>query len=125
MTGDAPRRSQLSEVLAAACPTIAADPAGVTHWCWVARALLRDGHAGLEPLVAAVAEVERCDQRDTLVRSIRDAHPARAAHSREHDRLVQDCLTEACAFAWATSRGMQVRFDKRTGLPDLRAEDGT
>jgi hypothetical protein len=68
----------------------------------------------------AIQVIEQHGQMAPLQRCVRQEHPGRRAHRSEDDDRLMDCLTEACAFAWADLRGLGTpRFDYRTGKPDI------
>lgn len=109
--------SDLAQFLARALPTVAANPGPLDCWAWK---VLRRDPPQLARLSAAIRVVEQHGQLAALERRVREEHPSRRAHRKDYDSRLLDCLTEACAFAWAVSRGLGVpQFDYRQGKPDI------
>ena len=56
---------------------------------------------------------------------VRREHPLNSPHNQQYDARVRDCLTEACAFAWASRRGIgNPKFSDEEGTPDILLDDG-
>lgn len=117
--------SALARFLARALPTVADHP-GPSH-CWAWKAIHFD-FTELAGLSAAIEVVERHDQSAALERRVRQEHRGCRALREdtsvldyvEKDHRLLDCLTEACAFAWAGMRALGVpQFDYRRGMPDI------
>ncbi len=117
--------SVLAQFLARALPTAANHPGPSNCWAWK---VMHNDYAELAGLSAAIEVVEKRHQLAALERRVRQEHrKCRALKSQtdfleyvEEDSRLLDCLTEACAFAWAYCRGLGVpRFDHRQGMPDI------
>ena len=73
----------------------------------------------------ALAVVEKSGELWALRTKLKREHPLDRAHDAQFDRAVRDILTEACAFAWASSRGLgRPRFWDEEGTPDICLESG-
>jgi hypothetical protein len=75
----------------------------------------------MEVLSAALTVVDERGQLARVKKRIKQEHPARrGGHRDDDDARLLDCLTEACAFAWADTRypGLP-RFDYSLGAPDI------
>jgi len=117
--------SPIVDLLSEVFPAVAADSVSVPRSCWVARVLRSEGY-GLDSLSEAVLVVTRHGQRDLLKKRLAGEHPIGRlrAHHPQYDRAVRDCLSEACAFAWADLRGLGVpsfTFLEK-GTPDVRVD---
>lgn len=87
--------------------------------CWVIKAI-QSQHPGLNVLLEAIRVIEKCDQSNALACKIRREHPIGKTHDPQYDAGVTDCLTEACALAWADLRGLGVpEFCDSQGAPDI------
>ena len=74
----------------------------------------------LSSLSAAIQVVAEHGQLAALEKRVRQEHTAKRAHREADDDRLLDCLTEACAFAWAASRQLGVpQFDYKAGRPDV------
>ena len=113
--------SMLSQFLVWVFPELSGD---VHHECWVAKAI-QSQHTGLNVLSDAIRVVEKHDQSNVLACKLRREHPTGKAHNTEFDGRVRDCLTEACALAWADLRNLGVpEFCSAEGAPDLVTSNG-
>lgn len=119
--------SPIVDLMAEVFPSVAADPASVPGACWVAGALKSEGQ-GLDTLSEAILVVTQHGQRGLLKKRLADEHPiARpGAPHHQYDRGVRDCLSEACAFAWADLRGLGVPSftSLEKGTPDIWVDAG-
>jgi hypothetical protein len=75
----------------------------------------------LAEVSAAIDVIEKRGQLARIRRRLLDVHPRRGAHKCSYDGAIVDCLTEACAFAWADLRGPHPQFDFGKGKPDICA----
>ena len=92
--------------------------------CWVARAIEAD-YPGLNILSEAIQVVKQCHELEALKLRVRREHPLNSLHDQQYDARVRDCLTEACAFAWASRRGLgNPKFSDEEGTPDILLDDG-
>ena len=91
--------------------------------CWVVRAIHNEL---LEPNVfseALLAVKQHCELA-SLQTKLQREHPLDREHDPQHDARVRDCLTEACAFAWASLRELGTpAFCDKEGTPDIRLGD--
>lgn len=117
--------SALAQFLVRVLPTVAAHPGPSRCWVWKA---IHFDIPGLGPLSAAIQIVEQRGQIAALECRVRDEHRkcrALTEHTDvleyvEQDARVVDCLTEACAFAWADLRGLgDTQFNYQPGMPDV------
>ena len=85
--------------------------------CWVRQAIAGDQ----ADFSDAIAEVDRCQQRESLIRRLRAEHPSRE-HDEQHDERLRDVFTEAEALAWAATIAKLgcASFQFQEGAPDLR-----
>lgn len=113
--------SPLRSFLSDAFPTIKADPQA----CWVSNILSRDIPEQLEPLSPAIKIVDRCNQLTMLKQRASQEHPVDRPHTQQYDDRFLDCLTEACAFAWAVLKKLGTpEFHYREGAPDIYVNPG-
>ena len=92
--------------------------------CWLARAA-RAEREELNIFSEALIEVERHGGLETLAIKVKREHPAGGDHEQQHDERVLDCLTEACAFAWSSMRGIGIpAFCDQQGTPDIILDSG-
>ena len=92
--------------------------------CWVAKATSHQREE-LGVFSEALAEVEKWEELQPLKSKLQREHPLDRDHDPQYDRAVRDILTEACAFAWASSRGLgRPRFWDDEGTPDICLESG-
>lgn len=92
--------------------------------CWVTRAI-RTQHLGLNVLSEALQVVDQYGTLGSLETKLKREHPVNGKHNRQYDERVLDCLTEACAFAWASLRGLGFpKFSDRAGTPDILLDSG-
>ena len=77
-------------------------------------------------LSEALILVERHGELDTLATKVKREHPSDGDHQEQHDERVFDCLSEACAFAWSTMRGLRgPAFCDQQGTPDIILDSGS
>ncbi len=113
----------VQQILSKAFP-VAEDATGVLPAdCWIVKARKVESHGRdvLRPLSEAVDVVARHNQAEMLERRLALVHPIDRSHRRDFDDGLLDCLSEACAFAWADARGMgppEFRFNEE-GKPDI------
>ena len=87
--------------------------------CWVARAI-NSQHKELDVFSDALAEVEKWEELQSLRAKVQREHPLDRDHDPQYDRAVRDILTEACAFAWASSRNLgPLKLWDAEGAPDI------
>ncbi len=111
----------LSQFLAGVFPELAENDA---FECWVTKAI-QSQHPGLNVISEAIQIVERHDQSNVLARKLRREHPTDKGHNPQFDGRVRDCLTEACALAWADLRGLSApAFCEAGGSPDILTGSG-
>jgi len=111
--------SPMAQFLAEAFPSIRPSPQRPPSGCWIANVLQRDP-TQLSSLSGAVEVVTCHDQRGALTRKLQDAHPTDRPHQSQYDERLLDCLTEACAFAWADlCRLGSPSFCFKQGSPDI------
>ena len=92
--------------------------------CRLARAA-RAEREELSILSEALTLVERHGELDTLAAKVKREHPSDGDHQEQHDERVFDCLSEACAFAWSTMRGIRgPSFCDEQGTPDIQFDGG-
>ena len=92
--------------------------------CWVAKAI-DSGHPCLNVLSEAILVVEQGNELEALKLRVRREHPVDRAHNEQYDTRVRDCLAEACAFAWASLRGLESpKFTDAEGTPDIVLDTG-
>lgn len=119
-------RPSIAALLADAFPAISNGTAQVPADCWVSGVLQKDTRdlrrqAGLQRLSDAVTVVSEQGQLPALKRRLETEHPVSRNHLREYDDRLLDCLTEACAFAWAHQRHLgSPAFSHQEGCPDIR-----
>ena len=112
----------LSRFLSDTFPTLT--EASESDWCWVAEAI-ETQHSSVSVLSDALEVVELHGELDSLQTKLKREHPLDKKHNEQYDWRVKDCLTEACAFAWATLRNLKpVAFCDTEGTPDIRLDDG-
>ena len=112
----------LSRFLSDTFPTLTEAPD--SDPCWVAKVIsLRD--EGLFALSDALEVVEIGGEINSFRTRLKREHPLDKIHDEQYDWRVKDCLTEACAFAWATQRDLEpLTFSDTEGTPDIRLSDG-
>ena len=99
------------------------DPALITE-CWILNAI-RSEHPQLNVLSDALEVVCQHGETNSFRSKLAREHPMDRNHNHQHDARVRDCLTEACAFAWAVSRELRTpAFCDESGAPDLLLADG-
>ena len=106
-------------LLASALPSVISDPSSADCWAWKAAQADRPDLAALSEAITVVA---RYRELQKLQRRLRKEHTVRRnrVHQAEDHQKLLDCLTEACAFAWADLRGLGApRFDFRPGMSDV------
>ena len=114
--------SMLSKFLTALFPYLENEP--YRSECWLARAA-RSEREELDILSEALILVERHGELDTLATKVKREHPSDGDHQVQHDERVLDCLSEACAFAWSTMRGIrEPSFCDEQGSPDIQFDHG-
>ena len=92
--------------------------------CRVAKAI-QSTHPGLSILSAAIQVVDQHYEINPFMEKVRREHPMDREHNPQYDARVWDCLTEACAFAWAASRDLGIlRFCDSEGSPDILLDSG-
>ena len=92
--------------------------------CWVAKAIISQ-RKELDVFSEALTEVEKWEELQSLETKLQREHPLDRDHDSQYDRAVRDILTEACAFAWASSRGFgPPKFWDAEGTPDIFLETG-
>ena len=92
--------------------------------CRLARAA-RSEREELDILSEALILVERHGELGTLDTKVKREHPSDGDHQVQHDERVLDCLSEACAFAWSTMRGIrEPSFCDEQGTPDIQFDGG-
>ena len=92
--------------------------------CWVAKAISSQ-RKELDVFSEALIEVEKWEELQSLETKLQREHPLDRDHGPQYDRAVRDILTEACAFAWASSRGLgPLKFWDAEGTPDIWLETG-
>lgn len=97
---------------------------GDPNECRVARAI-QSTHPGLSILSAAIQVVDQHNEIDSLMKKVQREHPVDREHNPQFDVRVWDCLTEACAFAWAASCNLEIpRFSDSEGSPDILLDSG-
>lgn len=97
---------------------------GDPNECWIVKAI-QSTHSGLSTLSAAIQEVEHYDEIKPFARKVRREHPLHRKHNSQYDARVRDCLSEACAFAWAVSHNLGTpSFCDDEGSPDLFLDNG-
>jgi hypothetical protein len=112
-------RSRLAEVLAEVFPSIAKRSAGTAD-CWVAQLLQHDHPRDSAGISRAIETVDRYDELSALELRLTREHPVDRPHQGQYDERVLDCLTEACAFAWADMRQLGCpAFCWAAGAPDI------
>ena len=112
----------LSSVLNRVFPGVAVSTAA--DGCWVAKAI-SSHRKELDVFSEALTEVEKWEELQSLETKLRREHPLDRGHDPQYDRAVRDILTEACAFAWASSRCLgPPKFWDVEGTPDIRLETG-
>jgi hypothetical protein len=80
----------------------------------------------LGSLSAAIQVVAEHGQLPALEKRVRQEHPSKRAHREGDDDRLLDCLTEACAFAWAALRQLGTpQFDYKAGRPDVHVPPDT
>ena len=98
---------------------------GDPNECRVVKAI-QSTHPGLSTLSAAIQVVDQYDEINPLTEKVRREHPMDRVHNPQYDARVWDCLTEACAFAWAASRNLGVpSFSDSEGSPDIILDSGS
>ncbi len=113
--------SMLSQFLSHVFPELVENDA---FECWVTKAI-QNQHPGLNVISEAIQVVEKHDQSNALACKIRREHPKDRTHDPQYDARVRDCLTEACALAWADIRGLGTpEFCDVEGAPDLLTSIG-
>ena len=107
----------LSSFLSGTFPGVADSPAA--DKCWVFKAISnRREEFGV--FSEALTEVEKWGELQALETKLAREHPLDRDHDPQYDRAVRDILTEACAFAWASSRGLgPPNFWDAEGTPDI------
>ncbi len=112
----------LSQFLSDVFPELIDSP--MHDQCWVAKAIKAE-HPGLSILAEAIQIVEQCRGLETLKFKVKQEHPSDSNHNPQYDARVRDCLVEACAFAWAASRGLgNPIFSDCEGTPDILLNSG-
>ena len=92
--------------------------------CWIAKAIQSDDPR-LSILSTALQVVEDSNQSALLTLKLNREHPSDREHDPQFDARVRDCLTEACAFAWASMRGIGTPiFYDSEGAPDILLDTG-
>ena len=92
--------------------------------CRLARAARAERHE-LDILSEALAVVEGHGELDALATKVKREHPLNCEHEHQYDERVLDCLSEACAFAWSTMRGIgNPAFCDEQGTPDILFDSG-
>lgn len=115
---------QLSQFLVGTFPEVAAN-ARASDDCWLAKTLTRPSLLEKAPLWLHLGEalgvVQARGQLEMFRQRCRQEHPDRATRDHQQfDQRLLDCMTEACAFAWADGRlgPPTFTFDQR-GHPDV------
>ena len=112
----------LSDFLSDAFPGI--NDTSTADECWVAKAILSQ-HQALDVFSEALEEVERLGELLSFETKRKREHPLDPAHNPQYDARARDILTEACAFAWASYRGLGIpRFSDCEGTPDIHLDTG-
>ena len=112
----------LSSLLNRVFPGVA-DSAAVDG-CWIAKAISSQ-RKELDVFSEALIEIEKWEELQSLETKLQREHPLDRDHDPQYDRAVRDILTEACAFAWASSRGLgHPKFWDAEGTPDICLDTG-
>ena len=100
------------------------DRATAARSCWIVNAI-RSERVELNVFSEALEIVFRYGEAKSLQTKLSREHPLDRDHDPQYDARVRDCLTEACAFAWAVywDQGTPVFCDKE-GTPDILLADG-
>ena len=92
--------------------------------CWVAKSITIQ-RPELGVFSDALEVVERYGELGALKKKLKPLHPVNDEHDVQFDERVRDCLTEACAFAWADLRGLGApQFSLAEGTPDILLDTG-
>ena len=114
--------NSLSKFLTALFPNLEDEP--LRSQCRLARAA-RAEREELSILSEALIVVGRHGGLETLATKVKREHPTGGDHEQQHDDRVLDCLTEACAFAWSSMRGIgDPAFCDQHGTPDIKLDSG-
>jgi hypothetical protein len=118
--------SSLGQLLAEVFPSLFLVPSPIPD-CWISRFARVDPSAPqIASLSAAIDVVRRQAQLAPLRARLIDEHPTKRQHQEQYDQQVINCLTEACAFAWADLCQLgRANFDYREGAPDVYVEQAT
>ena len=112
----------LSQFLSDLFPGITDAP--TANECWVVKAI-RNERAELNVFSEAVLVAKQHGELASLQTKLKREHPTDREHDPQHDARVRDCLTEACAFAWASLRELGTpAFCDKEGTPDILLGDG-
>ena len=112
----------LSSFLSGTFPGVADSPAA--EKCWVFKAISNQREE-VGVFSEALTEVEKWGQLQALETKLAREHPLDRDHDCQYDWRVKDILTEACAFAWASCRGLgSPKFSDVEGTPDILLETG-
>ena len=87
--------------------------------CWIGKEKAINP-SDLQMLHDAIEIVQKHEQLKKLKKRMVQEHPVNKTHKEQYDERLRDCITEACAFAWACEKklGMPV-FDYSKGAPDV------
>ena len=100
------------------------DEATALDSCWIVNAI-RSERVELNVFSKALEIVLQYGETKSLQTKICREHPLDRDHNPQYDARVRDCLTEACAFAWAVCRGLGTPvFCDEIGTPDILLADG-
>ena len=103
----------LNRVFPGVCDSAAAEG------CWIAKAICSQ-RKELDVFSEALIEVANWDELQSLGTKLQREHPLNRDHDLQYDRAVRDILTEACAFAWASSRKLgPLKLWDAEGAPDI------
>lgn len=120
---------QLSQFLVGTFPEVAANTVA-SDGCWLAKVLTRPSLLEKAPLWLHLGEalgvVQARGQLDVFRLRCHQAHPDKATHDHQQfDQRLLDCMTEACAFAWADGRlGPPTFAFDQPGHPDVLVPSG-
>ena len=103
----------LNRVFPGVCDLASADG------CWIAKAICSQ-RKELDVFSEALTEIDKWGELQSLETKFQREHPLDRVHDLQYDRAVRDILTEACAFAWASSRNLgPLKLWDAEGAPDI------